>query len=120
MSKTALILTKTPMKNRIPFFVLAGLLFSGQCWPENTIEDKVFKVSTLTVSIKDINDVGLVFVRHGKGKVNIVSQAAWTYGLTGSDETKLDEHMDEGDNLLIFVLWNKQGKAVDVPYINLN
>jgi hypothetical protein len=111
------------MKNRISFLVLAGLLFSGQCWPENTpentIEDKVFKVSTLTVSIKDINDVGLVFVRHGKGKVNIVSQGSWTYGLTGSDESKLDEYMDEGDNLLIFVLWNKQGKALDVPYINL-
>lgn len=104
------------MKNLIYFFVLIGLLFSHQCWSESTIEDKVFRVSTLTVSIKDINDVGLVFVRHDNGKVNIVSQAASTYEIAGSNETELDNYMDEGDNLLIFVLWNKQGKTVNIPY----
>lgn len=106
------------MKNRIPFLVLAGLLFSGQCWPEQSIEDKIFKVSSLSVAIKNINDVGLVFVRHGKGRVNFVSQASWT-GIAGSDEKELDKYMDEGDNLLIFVLWNKKGKEIEIPFTNI-
>jgi hypothetical protein len=101
------------MKKLSIFIFWLWLCFCGQAGAESTIEDKVFKVSTLSVSIKNINDLGLVFVRHGKSKVNIVSQAAWTLGITGSNETELDKYMDEGDNLLIFVLWNKQGKEIN-------
>jgi hypothetical protein len=101
------------MKNPSIFIFWLWLGFWGQAGAESTIEDKVFRVSTLSVSIKNINDLGLVFVRHGKGKVNIVTQAAWMLGITGSNETELDKYIDEGDNLLIFVLWNKQGKEIN-------
>jgi hypothetical protein len=106
------------MKKPSIFLFWLWLCFLGQAGAISTIEDKTFEVSSLSVAIKNINDVGLVFVRHDKGKVNIASLASWA-GIAGSDETELDKYMDEGDNLLIFVLWNKQGKAIDVPYINL-
>jgi hypothetical protein len=105
------------MKKPSIFLFWLWLCFLGQAGAISTIEDKTFEVSSLSVAIKNINDVGLVFVRHDKGKVNIASLASWA-GIAGSDETELDKYMDEGDNLLIFVLWNKQGKAIDVPYIN--
>lgn len=104
------------MKKPSIFLFWLWLGFWGQAGAESTIEDKVFKVSSLSVAIKKINDLGLVFVRHDKGKVNIVSQAAWTLGLAGSDETELDGYLDEGSNLIIFVLWNKQGKEINTSF----
>jgi hypothetical protein len=102
-------------------FCLCCLLFLPvvQAKEKAATLNKEFVVDSISVEMKNINDVGMVFVSHQDGSLALAGQAAWGIGFTGlagKAEVDLAPFLKRGENFVVFVLWNKPGKSIETKY----
>jgi hypothetical protein len=120
----------------VKYIIFASLLlFSGLASSEQTIDEvinsfveteetqintgvqgKTFEAKKLSVELNNINDAGFLLVIDPNGQVTIADSAEQTLGMSGSSSTELEPFLKEGSNVLIFALWNKEGKSLDLKY----
>jgi hypothetical protein len=121
---------------KIIFFSLFLVCFSGYCHAENWftnvlkpsadaegdqnnntgVEGKIFNAKKLTVELKNINDIGMIFVIDESGGIEEAGSTEQTLGIAGTETIELEPYLKTGRNLLIFALWNKDGKKLDLKY----
>ena len=95
----------------------SGLLNSDAEEQQNTgVEGKTFKVKKISIELKNINDFGFVFVIDESDTPNLAGSSEQTIGLTGSETIELAPYLKSGRNLLVFALWNKEGKTIDAKF----
>lgn len=104
------------MKLFVFFMAILLSLSVVQAKNKATTLNRDFTVNTVSVEMKNINDVGLIFVSHEDETISLAGQAAWTLVLAGKEEIELDKSLEDGHNFVIFVLWNKQGKSIDTSF----
>ncbi len=80
------------------------------------VQGKIFEAKQVTVELSRINDVGFLIVLDQNGTATIVASAEQTLGITGSVTTDLEPYLQDASNLLIFALWNREGKNIDLRY----
>jgi hypothetical protein len=100
-------------------FALLSFLPAAQAKDNVFTINREFRVKEITVDLKNINDVGLVFVSHADGSLALAGQASFGLslsGLAGKGEIDLAPFLESGNNFVLFVLWNKQGKTIDTEY----
>lgn len=102
-------------------FLLFAVLFVSVAHAEEKAVtlSREFTVKTVSVDMQNINDVGLIFVSHEDASLVLVGQVSWGLGITGlagKGEFDLLPFMEEGNNFVLFVLWNKQGKTIDTKF----
>lgn len=108
------------MKLFLCLLVFIAFLPVAQAKDKASTINREFTVKTLTLDMKDINDVGLVFVSNtDDGKLLLAGQAEYGLsltGLAGKGEVDLTPFLKGNENFVVFVLWNKPGKTIDTKY----
>lgn len=107
------------MKRFCLLFALLGFLPLAHAKDKATTLNREFTVKSVLVEMKNINDLGLVFVSREDGSLVLAGQAAWGLsltGLAGKAEIELEDFIKDGENVVLFVLWNKPGKKIDTEY----
>lgn len=79
------------------------------------VQGRTFEAKKISVELSNINDVGFLFVANFNN-VTIADIAEQTLGMSGSSSTELEPYLKQGDNILIFALWNKAGKSLNLKY----
>ena len=95
------------------------LLESSKETEQNTgVDGKSFNVKKINIELKNINDIGLIFLIDENDNVALVASPEQTLGLAGSETIELEPYLKLGQNLLVFALWNKGGTNIDLKYWN--
>lgn len=93
----------------LPFAVRADEPAHSAAW------GKSFTIKKLSVSLKNINDIGMLFIERPYADIELIDLAEWNLGISGAAEIDLFPYIGLGDNTLVFILWNKEGKKLDTP-----